>query len=90
MCDQETTLLLRTAPEIDCGGRAGVKEIQVDACVADLIHALETAGIHMLGSCCGHQRREGHIHLADGRALLVLSQEQTDQYFTDLIPLLGE
>lgn len=41
----------------------------VDRCIAPIVKALDDAGIHMLGSCCGHGNNPGSILLADGRRL---------------------
>jgi hypothetical protein len=34
----------------------------------------------MRGSCCGHGQRSGHIHLQDGRGLLILSPDENADY----------
>lgn len=44
----------------------------IDACVADIIKALNNSGIDTLGCCCGHGRIPGSILLADGRELSVI------------------
>lgn len=41
----------------------------IDACIADLVGALQKDGIDMRGSCCGHGKRTGFIALQDGRLL---------------------
>lgn len=56
----------------------------IDACIASLVKAIQEGGIDMLGSCCGHGKREGHIWLADGRGLLVLSPEDNRRYLAAL------
>ena len=46
-------------------------EIAVDACLADLVQALNDAGIETIGCCCGHGKGAGDIQLADGRVLTI-------------------
>ena len=43
----------------------------VDACIADLVRALNDGGVTTTSSCCGHGRGDGSILLADGRELVV-------------------
>ena len=45
------------------------KRVKIDSCIADIVQALQTAGIDMRASCCGHGRARGTIHLQDGRIL---------------------
>jgi len=35
--------------------------VPVDACIAGLVQKLNDAGIHTLGSCCGHGLRPAEI-----------------------------
>jgi ribosomal protein L32E len=44
-------------------------EINVDACIADLIQALNNANIETVASCCGHGKGLGIVSLKDGREL---------------------
>ena len=39
--------------------------IQVDPCIAPLVLALNAAGLHTVGSCCGHGVRQGSIVALD-------------------------
>jgi hypothetical protein len=48
---------------------------QIDSCIADLVKALDSSGIIMLGSCCGHGTGPGQILLADGRVLTITKTE---------------
>jgi hypothetical protein len=43
----------------------------VDWCIHHIVAALNAAGLQTVASCCGHQRMDGRIDLADGRVLLV-------------------
>lgn len=49
----------------------GRKLIEVDSCLADIIYALNEAGIHTEACCCGHGKRPGNIILSDGRELVI-------------------
>lgn len=66
--------------DLSCTGFARFKFAQVDECIAPIVQALQQAGINMRGSCCGHGKDEGDIHLQDGRVLLILSKEVGDAY----------
>lgn len=50
-----------------CEGRV----VGIDFCVADIVAALNAAGILTVASCCGHGITEARIALADGRELVV-------------------
>ena len=41
----------------------------IDACLVDLVRALNAAGIYTEKACCGHGKHPGWIGLADGRRL---------------------
>lgn len=73
MCEWGNDVIVGvTVPaDLSHSGNAYTRGIGVDACIADIVVALEKAGIHMRGSCCGHGKRDGEIHLQDGRTLLV-------------------
>jgi len=71
---------VRIAADMSCTGRAKWKKAKIDHCIAPLIKALQDGGVNMLGSCCGHGKREGYIHLDDGRSLLILDKGQTIKY----------
>jgi len=40
--------------------------IEIDACIAPLVEALQKAGIYTLTSCCGHGKEDGYILLENG------------------------
>lgn len=44
----------------------------IDTCIADIIKALNDAGIGTTGCCCGHGMEPGTILLTDGRELTVV------------------
>jgi hypothetical protein len=43
----------------------------VDACLADVVLALNKGGVATTASCCGHGKESGSILLRDGRELVV-------------------
>jgi hypothetical protein len=43
----------------------------VDACIADIVQALNSAGIYTSNCCCGHGKEPGTIFLHDGRTLTI-------------------
>jgi len=51
----------------------------IDMCVADLVAALNAAGVITTASCCGHNERHGRILLEDGRVLVVVSPESIER-----------
>jgi len=76
MCSHGTsrTLLLPTPDHTDPDGlRYKLRLWPVDACIADIVQALNAGGVTTLGACCGHGRGAGVIDLADGRVLVITS-----------------
>lgn len=66
-----TTLLVKVAAHLAFEGVDSWKEKPVDRCIASIVSALQSGGIDMLGSCCGHGESLGEILLFDGRTLLI-------------------
>ena len=77
-----TTVEVKIPADLSCDGKEKWKAARIDSCIATLIAALQTAGIDMRGSCCGHEKSEGVIQLQDGRALLILNKEYADLYYS--------
>jgi tRNA(Phe) wybutosine-synthesizing methylase Tyw3 len=51
----------------------------VDACIADLVRALNAGGVVTTSSCCcGHGRTDGSILLADGRELRLAARQEKE------------
>lgn len=72
MCQETTDCQVTIKGSHAHEGVDTIKNKPIDACIADIVQALETAGIHMYGSCCGHTESPGEIVLADGRRLRIL------------------
>lgn len=51
--------------------RSGRDGVWCDPCLADLVGALNAAGLRTVTSCCGHGTDVGSIVLADGRELVI-------------------
>ena len=51
------------------------KMVDIDSCIADIVEALQKAGIDMRASCCGHNEYVGFITLQDGRILVILPKK---------------
>lgn len=74
MCTWGTTETVRIAAGWNGSGRPHRTlgyDIPVDACIADLVKALNDGGVVTRDSCCGHGRGPGMIRLRDGRRLVV-------------------
>ena len=73
MCDYGDTeqVWVRITPGLSCTRRAKWKNAVIDRCIAPLVQALQSEGIDMLSSCCGHGKGDGEILLADGRRLVI-------------------
>ena len=52
-------------------GRSHWKYCKIDKCIALIVKALQEGRIDMRGSCCGHGKMDGDIHLQDGRILII-------------------
>jgi hypothetical protein len=51
------------------------KIIMVDSCIADIVQALNNFEIETIGCCCGHNKYDGEITLADGRQIIIKQLE---------------
>ena len=73
MCEQGDTvqLLVPTPPHLSPTGEVLWDMQPVDRCIADLVEALNAAGIHTWCSCCEHDWGDGQITLHDGRTLAI-------------------
>lgn len=73
MCETGTyqTVRVRIAADLSCTGKVRWKIAVIDKCIAPLVEALQTSGVDMRGSCCGHGKKDGYIQLQDGRMLII-------------------
>lgn len=84
MCEWGMNKLVRVRipAALSFGGKSHWKEVWVDACIAPIVEALQKGGIDMRGSCCGHGKTVGDIHLQDGRALIILNSKQATKFYS--------
>jgi len=83
MCEYGNTVLIKVKIPADLShtGKVLWKDAAIDSCIAPIIKALQEAGIDMRGSCCGHGKMDGDIHLQDGRILII--KQNGDKYLTE-------
>ena len=83
-CNRETVnVRVKIPADLSFNGKEHWKEAPIDTCIAPIVKALQRAGIDMRGSCCGHGKGEGDIHLQDGRALIILDSDHAREYYTE-------
>jgi len=71
-------------------GKARLKWVGVDACIAGIVLALNEGGVATIASCCGHGRRPGSIILGDGRELFVASSYEMARKLDKCWPPINE
>lgn len=81
MCEWGNTAPLRVLVPADLSwtGQARWDTKDIDRCLLPLVQALNDSGLPTRASCCGHGHRPGNVVLADGRWLIVASEEQAQQ-----------
>lgn len=47
------------------------KVVCIDWCIHQIVAALNAGGIETIACCCGHNKKQGRIDLADGRVLYI-------------------
>lgn len=82
MCEWGTEVLLDVPihPDDSYTGQLRRAKKGVDACIADIVEALNQAGIYTRSCCCGHGKQDGSILLHDGREL-VIKKARADDFF---------
>lgn len=79
MCNNESVLLLVNIPaELSHTGAARWDIKAVDSCIADIVQALNDAGILTSSCCCGHGEYPGSILLQDGRELIIVRPDKRE------------
>jgi hypothetical protein len=66
-----TELLVPIPAELSHSGKFRWAIKGVDSCIADIVQALNEAGIYTSNSCCGHNKDDGIIFLHDGRTIII-------------------
>ena len=57
--------------DLSATGKPRWKVKPIDSCIADVVSALQEAGIETRASCCGHGEDFGGVILQDGRILSI-------------------
>lgn len=71
-CKNQThNVLVKIPADLSSTGFARWKYVAIDCCIASIVDALQKDNIDMRGSCCGHGKTVGEIHLQDGRVLII-------------------
>ncbi len=74
-CNQDQVMLEVTISASNSStGKAKKKAMPVDACIADIIKALNENSVLTKSCCCGHNKCNGSIFLYDGRAIYIQSR----------------
>ena len=73
MCNETREINVKVPADLSHTGKPVWKNVPIDACIADIVEAMQSAGIDMRASCCGHGKKTGIICLQDGRALVIHS-----------------
>jgi len=72
MCqDNYKEIRVKIQKDLSCTNEEYMKLAKIDACIADIVEALQCHGIDMRSSCCGHGKSNGYITLQDGRTLVI-------------------
>lgn len=73
MCKWGDTVNLKVPIPANCShtGKFHWATKSVDECIAPIVKALNDAGIHTGGSCCGHGKADGNISFHNGTLLIV-------------------
>ncbi len=75
-CKSTKNVRVRIPADLSHTQKAFWKKVAIDYCVADIVAALQKKGINMRGSCCGHGKSPGWIHLQNGTVLICSTYER--------------
>ena len=84
MCDDRNSIevCVKIPTDLSSTQQEKWRVMLIDRCIAKMVKVLQKGEIDMRGSCCGHGKSEGDIHLQDGRALLILDKQHADIYYS--------
>ena len=71
MCNKDAFVRVKIAADLSHTGKESWKDTKIDSCISDIVSALQSGGIDMRASCCGHGKTSGSILLQDGRKLII-------------------
>lgn len=72
MCKETTSVFVKIPADLSHTGKSRFDNKKIDRCIASLVRALQSGGIDMRASCCGHGTSDGEIILQDGRKLIIM------------------
>ena len=64
-------VMVKMPAELSYNGKERLALKKIDSCIADIVHALNAAGIQTTTSCCGHLQADAVIDLQDGRQVII-------------------
>ena len=84
MCKEGTyqKVKVKIPADLSSTNKVKWKYAKIDKCIAPIVKALQKGKVDMRGSCCGHNKTEGNIHLQDGRILII--KKNGDKYLSTL------
>ena len=73
MCDwgSHKKTMVYMSPELSHTGKERLALKGIDSCIADIVHALNAAGIKTRTCCCGHNKADSIIDFEDGRQIII-------------------
>ena len=71
MCNKDVVVRVKIAADLSRTGKEYWKDTKIDSCISDIVSALQSGGVDMRASCCGHGKADGNILLQDGRKLII-------------------
>lgn len=82
MCKWGNTdyVLVKVPADLSCDGQEKWKSAKIDSCIVGLVQALQSGGVDMRGSCCGHFDDFGYVHLQDGRVLVITDESYFSEF----------
>ena len=90
MCEETVSVFVKIPADLSSTGKTKWKYTGIDKCLAPIVKALQQFGIDMRGSCCGHHKQVGDIHLQDGRVLIIADYSRYDRHRAEINEILGK
>ena len=76
-CGRKPVMMdLPVAADLSHTGAEYIKSQPIDACIAEMVSALNKGGIKTRTSCCGHGEVIGSINLMDRRELIIRTKRR--------------
>jgi hypothetical protein len=78
MCEWGTSKTVH-CPAGFSGKNPNRQQVPVDACIADIVRALNEGGVLTIACCCGHGKGPGSVLLSDGRTITISSSSDHER-----------